>query len=200
LAHIRVANRTEPSRQEVGEALAPTSVIVVAPRGGRNALVALDRGERQGELAHRPHQGGGLVAVELASCKSLRDRVDRTRRVGERDELGHREVERSMPQPRDDAVQAGPQRRRVAVGGAFDRRPRHLAGAVVQQLLGDDGARVARSGRASRRISTLAGLKAHARFSFLTILRDEARREKTRRRKIQAIYRAPTCAKYRKGR
>ena len=107
------------------------------------AFVALDRFQRPRELAHGPQQDGGRLDIELAMRESLRDRVDRNRRVGERDELGQREVERPMPHGRRDAVQAGAQRRRVAGQGAGDHRPREVAGAVVQELFGDDGARVA---------------------------------------------------------
>jgi hypothetical protein len=93
--------------------------------------------------------------------KSLSDRVDRRRRVGERDQLGQIEVERPVTQARQEPIHAGTQRRRVAVERAGDRRARQLAGAVVEQLLGDDGGLVARSARASRRIAALAGPEGH---------------------------------------
>jgi hypothetical protein len=131
------------------------------------ALRALDRSQRLRERPHGPQQDGGLVAIELAVRKSLRDGVDRNRRVGERDQPGEIEVERPMTQARGDAVHAGAQRRRVAVERAGDRRARQLASAVIEQLLGDDGGLVARSARASRRIAALAGLKTHVRFSFI---------------------------------
>jgi hypothetical protein len=50
---------------------------------------------------------------------------------------------------------------RSAVGGAGDRRRHQCAGTVVQELLDEDGAPVARSAPASRRIAALAGLEGH---------------------------------------
>jgi hypothetical protein len=125
------------------------------------ALRVLDGSQRLRERPHGPQQDGGLLAVELAMRKSLRDGVDRNRRVGERDQTGEIEVERPVTQARHEAVHAGAQRRRVAVERTGDRRLRQVAGAVVEQLLGDDGGLVARSARASRRIAALAGPEGH---------------------------------------
>jgi hypothetical protein len=178
------AGLTGPPRHKVGEAfaLAPVVIIIVivGRRGGcGGALLALDRRERQRELAHGPHQDGGLVDVELAMRESLRDRGDRAWRVGERDERRQVEVERSMAQPRGDAVHADAQRRAIARDGAGDRCRGQLAGAVVQEFLGDDGPLVARSARASRRIAALAGLEGHVLFSgtglVVGVVRDEQR-------------------------
>jgi hypothetical protein len=109
--------------------------------------------------------------------KSLRDGIDRRRRVGERDQLGKIEVERPVTKARQEAVHAGAQRRRVAVDRVGDRRPRHRAGAVGEQLLGDDRGLVARSARASRRIAALAGLKTHVGSPETIIFRGDTRRK-----------------------
>src|SRR5262249_47413277 len=53
---------------------------------------------------------------------------------------------------------------------AGDRRRGELAGAVVQQLLDDDGAPVARSARASRRVAALAGLVGHVWSPMVVVL------------------------------
>jgi len=94
-------------------------------------------------------------------CESLRDGIDRRRRVRKRDEGRHIEVERPVTQARRDAVQAGAQRRAVAAQRAGDRRARHLAGAVAEHLFGNDRRLVARPARASRRIAAVAGLEGH---------------------------------------
>jgi hypothetical protein len=116
------------------------------------ALRALDGGQRLRERPHGPQQDGGRLAIELAVRKSLRDGVDRNRRVGERDQTGEIEVERPVTQARHEAVHAGAQRRRVAVDRAGNRRLRQVAGAVVEQFFG-----ITHSMQPSRRFCSFPG-------------------------------------------
>jgi len=124
-------------------------------------LLELGDGQDRNEAAHEPHQAVGLRNGERAARRPLDDRARRDQGITRGLELGQVEIEQTMPQRRGDAIHADALGRGIAVLGAVDHGLRHLGGVLVQGLLGDDGALVARSARAPGGVAALAWFEGH---------------------------------------